>query len=407
VTFDSPIGVISRLARQLLNWRLFPGNLVLRDLSYAIAGIILLLIFAGDTYAQQTTVTIRVGAEAPAKAFIEASSAPSRNWSFRNEYAGVSELANRIDAFRVFDSKGAEIPTRRLAPGQFTAVSDATTFRYQVSLSPPARAADAARVSWANGIRGLLMLADLLPDYSQAEQPLNGGRKAKVAVENAWRNVTLRLDLATGWTAYSNDKQSGGNVFEIANAQSSVFVIGAHLRTSRQIVSGMLLEFVTDEQWAFPDADVLNMGSQVLKEHRDVFGAMPASRVTLTLLSFPYDSAAEKWSAETRGTFVTLLFTKQTLKNVALAQLSVPLTHELFHLWVPNGLGLSGDYDWFYEGFTVYQAARAGVRLGFFTFQEANTSPAWLMVYGNRHRFLAQHITRAIFCYKVDHILPA
>jgi predicted metalloprotease with PDZ domain len=50
--------------------------------------------------------------------------------------------------------------------------------------------------------------------------------------------------------------------------------------------------------------------------------------------------------------------------------LSVALSHELFHLWVPNGLALSGDYDWFYEGFTIYQAALVGVRLGFLTFQE-------------------------------------
>jgi predicted metalloprotease with PDZ domain len=54
----------------------------------------------------------------------------------------------------------------------------------------------------------------------------------------------------------------------------------------------------------------------------------------------------------------------------ALAQISTPLTHELFHLWVPNALALEGDYDWFYEGFTVYQAARTAVRLDLLTFQE-------------------------------------
>jgi predicted metalloprotease with PDZ domain len=61
---------------------------------------------------------------------------------------------------------------------------------------------------------------------------------------------------------------------------------------------------------------------------------------------------------------------KLTSKTAALSQLSVPLTHELFHLWVPNALALTGDYDWFYEGFTVYQAARTAVRLGLLTFPE-------------------------------------
>jgi len=52
-------------------------------------------------------------------------------------------------------------------------------------------------------------------------------------------------------------------------------------------------------------------------------------------------------------------------KVASMAQLSVPLTHEFLHFWVPNGLSLEGDYDWFYEGFTVYQAARISVRLIF------------------------------------------
>ena len=48
----------------------------------------------------------------------------------------------------------------------------------------------------------------------------------------------------------------------------------------------------------------------------------------------------------------------------------MPLTHELFHLWVPNGLALDGNYDWFYEGFTVYEAMRAAQELNILTFQD-------------------------------------
>jgi len=46
------------------------------------------------------------------------------------------------------------------------------------------------------------------------------------------------------------------------------------------------------------------------------------------------------------------------------------LSHELLHFWVPNALTLEGDYDWFFEGFTVYQAARVSVRLDLLTFAE-------------------------------------
>jgi predicted metalloprotease with PDZ domain len=90
----------------------------------------------------------------------------------------------------------------------------------------------------------------------------------------------------------------------------------------------------------------------------------------LMLSPFPRAVGAERWSAETRGGTVMLLSGQSPSKVAALAQLSSPLTHELFHLWVPNGLSLEGNYDWFYEGFTLYQALCAGVRLHFLTFQD-------------------------------------
>ena len=36
----------------------------------------------------------------------------------------------------------------------------------------------------------------------------------------------------------------------------------------------------------------------------------------------------------------------------------------MLHLWVPNSLKLEGDYDWFFEGFTIYTALRTAHELG-------------------------------------------
>ena len=36
----------------------------------------------------------------------------------------------------------------------------------------------------------------------------------------------------------------------------------------------------------------------------------------------------------------------------------------MLHLWVPNSLKLEGDYDWFFEGFTLYTALRTSQELG-------------------------------------------
>ncbi len=321
-------------------------------------GAVLLCGFASAGRAQQVNATVQVFPGSPGHVVIEGSCEPTKVWSFRNDYAGVSELGSRVEGLKLFDPAGAEIPAHKIAPGQFEAATAAARFRYEINLAPPARASDAARVSWLNEERGLLMLADLLP-VSQSKSA-NSGRES----------ATIRLKLPEFCAVYSNEKENAQGEFEVADAGRAVFVVGTHLHSSHTNVFGMTFVLVADGEWAFGEGEALKLGADVLKIDREVFGAMPAKQGTLILLPFPQPVATSTWSAEARGSTVTLLMGKVPSKTAALAQLSVPLTHELFHLWVPNALALEGDYDWFYEGFTVYQAARTAVRLGLLTFPE-------------------------------------
>jgi M61 glycyl aminopeptidase len=360
-----PFDVLIRMAAALGRWpnrppTLLKSVLVLGLLSAIVACGSFFLVIADNLQPQQIVIRIRIAESAP-QASIEIITPPMRTWSFPNQYGGVLELAARINEFKAFDTRGAEVPTHKLAPGQFTASTDAVKLRYEVNLAPPPRAADAARVSWVSGSRGVLMLADLLP---AAERP--GAR----SVDAARDQLTLQLSLPRGWTAYSNDSDDPANTFTVSASEKAIIRIGDRLRVTQTAISGMKLVLVTDRDWPFADAEVGKLATDVLNAYRAVTGSMPATRVTITLFAFPTDPGAEKWSAETRGQSVIILLANQPSKRAALAQLTVPLTHELFHLWVPNGLDLTGNYDWFYEGFTVYQAARTGVRLGLITFQD-------------------------------------
>ena len=51
-------------------------------------------------------------------------------------------------------------------------------------------------------------------------------------------------------------------------------------------------------------------------------------------------------------------------------QLEIIFTHEVLHLWVPNALPLEGDYDWFFEGFTLYTALLTALELKAIDFKE-------------------------------------
>jgi len=328
------------------------GAVLYRHLKLLLCVIAASACLASLAAAQQAKLDIRVRPDLPGRVIIEGNCAPTTVWSFRDSYADIVNLGSRIESLNLFDAAGAEVATRKIAPGQFQAAAPATKFRYQVYIAPSARASDAARVSWLGSERGLLMLRDLLPG------------------DRAGGGITVRLILPPGWVAHTNEAENVGGEFEIADADTAVFAVGEKLRISTTSASGLTFNLVAAGDWAFNDADATELAAKVLKAHRDVFGAAPSRRATLILFPTSQSGAADKWSAETRGSSVTLLMGKLPSKVAALAQLSVPLTHEFFHFWVPNGLNLSGDYDWFYEGFTVYQAAQVAVRLDLLTFAE-------------------------------------
>ena len=320
---------------------------------------LLLLIFAAlgaltNGFAQSVSVTVDVLPGAPGRLLIQGSGLPRETWSFRDSYAGVLGLGNRVRGFQLFDANGKQIAARKIAPGQFTSNAPATNFKYEIELAPPARPADAAFISWLTTDRGMLMLGDLLPE-SMSGSPAT---------------ISARLVMSSGWTAYSSDSGKTVTQIETSDPDRSVVVIGKKVRNSTQAILGKPFTLLTDGDWAFADNDALELVRNILDLHSKSVGQSPCESESLVLLPFPQVSAANKWSAQTRGCTVTLLMGRVPSKVGALSQLELALTHELFHLWVPNGLALTGNYDWFYEGFTMYQATRAAVRLELVSFDQ-------------------------------------
>ena len=226
-----------------------------------------------------------------------------------------------------------------------------------MNLAAPLFEGDAAHVSWLTNEYGFLMTGDLLPLAANDKE----GMKT---------SATLSFVLPANWRIAANMRASGAGTFEIADAEAAVFFVGQTLREKRQRIGSMEFAFVTAGDWAFSDEDAADLAASLLKEHAGTFGGNPQSSAMFILAPFPRAAGADRWSAETRGGTVTMLMGKSPSRTAALAQLTFPLAHELFHLWIPNGLALDGNYDWFYEGFTLYQALCAAVRLNLLTFQD-------------------------------------
>jgi predicted metalloprotease with PDZ domain len=320
-------------------------------------GLLLLLLSSG-AQAQSINARISVMSLSPARIRVEGRRADATtDWSFRTQYATVTGLGERIEDLTLSDEGGAQIPVRKIAPGEYKAESAAARFSYEVKLEPPAFTSDAAYVSWLTIERGLLLPGDLLPKPSRSQ-------------ETDKRSAQLQFILPAAWDAAAGETKQADNQYRVADAERAVFLVGPELRRKRERIGQMEFSYVTNGRWAFTDEEAMSLAVNILKEHTGVLNGAPRRESMLILIPFPRAVGAERWSAETRGGTVMLLSGQSPSKVAALAGLGIPLTHELFHLWIPNGLALDGDYDWFYEGFTSYQALRAGMRLQSLGFQD-------------------------------------
>ena len=311
-------------------------------------------VYAGtEAHGQSLDVKIKVVSASPPRVRVEGKrNGDATAWSLRNFYGSAAGLAERVEGFALFDEVGAVVNVKKkLAPGEFSAERPASRFAYEMKLEPPAFVSDSSHVSWLTSDRGLLMLADLLP------LPLT--------------NARVELLLPDGWKVFTAEASGASSVFEVADAERAVFAVGRDLRERRGRGGGTNFTVATTGEWAFSDAEVADSVEEILKLHQETAGGSALKRALVVLLPLPQLGAAGNlWSAETRGTTVVLVSGRLPSKLAARAQLDGSLTHELFHLWVPNGLRLGGEYSWFYEGFTNYVALRAGMRRGQLTFND-------------------------------------
>ena len=135
---------------------------------------------------------------------------------------------------------------------------------------------------------------------------------------------------------------------------------GARLRSNPSRRGGMEVASVATGEWAFDDDVLAHSVSDLLKEYEELMGGVPLRRARVFVSPFPQAAPAQSWSAETRGGTVVILSGRLPSKTFALSRLDGILAHELLHLWVPNGLSLDGEYDWFYVRLHAITGLRRG-----------------------------------------------
>jgi hypothetical protein len=316
---------------------------------YSAAGFVLILQFFTNSAAQIVETRVKIESTSPAVLKIEGkfSDKKERNFSFTTSYAGIENLGARIFDIILKDKNGQTVSYKKLIDGEFLAENDFSGFEYRVKLDVPKQMS--AYVSWLSGDQGILMPGDLLP------------------LSNEKSLAKLKFEFPANLKISSNEKQLDGGVFEVSDVEKAIFFIG---KSFRETELNSQLKLVVSGNFLFTDNEASKAASEIFAEYQKLFGALPNKKTQILLVRFPTDVKFGRWEAETRGANVTILSSDMPFNTQSFQRLHEQLRHEIFHLWMPNNLNLSGNYDWFYEGFALYQSLRLGVQLNKLRFDD-------------------------------------
>ena len=134
-------------------------------------------------------------------------------------------------------SDGAKVRVQKLAPGEFQSAEDFSRVSYEVNLAIPRRPADLSHVSSLNSEQGVLMLADLLPQYTRNP------------------SVVISFDTPTGWTVASNVRNAGFAVFLGRSGERQYFCLVPSVHETRRRIGKTDFSVITTGTWPFSESD--------------------------------------------------------------------------------------------------------------------------------------------------------
>lgn len=328
--------------------------------------IALLAISSISAIGQDIDATIEINFNAPpiikvqGRAKNSRGSRNRRNLSFLRAMAGVDNLATRVSNLRLLDSEGKPVAFRKLMDGEYLTDADFDRWEYDIDLTPPKNRNAAAHVSWFAGDIGVLMLADLLPRFDANGQVAS----ARITFQTPG---TLNLTMAP---IYSSETRREENSYDVPDVNDAIFYIGSSWKNGHSTTNPFYGKLLISGSWNFTSADSSNFAKEIYSYYGKLFGTDSPAPPFIAIAKFPNQVGPGEWQAETRGKNVTIISSDMPFRTQSLQRLHEQLRHELFHLWIPNGVNLTGNYDWFYEGFALYQSLKLAVALNRIRFED-------------------------------------
>lgn len=301
--------------------------------------------------AQEMNVTLSIDEKRPTELRVsgtftkERPANESHVLAFAENFAGTSIASDRISNPHAQDDKGEALQLVTL-PRCCIALGKIVDFSYTVNIRSKDKVRDTAHVSWLKDQTGVLMLGDLLP---QEFKP-----SGKV------RYATVNLELPSGWRSFSTARQGPNGSLIVSDLDNSVIFIGTGWNISQIVVDRDRFTVLTGGDFQFSRDEIETRSRAILLEYSQLFGELSGGNYVVAM--YRPNLAVGEWAADTRGRTALIATTEMPFTSQTLQQVDEQLRHELFHFWIPNGVSLRGNYDWFYEGFALYSSLRLAVR---------------------------------------------
>lgn len=319
------------------------------------ASLLILQIF---TYADAQDIEARISivGTSPQTALVEGRFVRQRQNTrlntllFLQEYAGVTGLGERVSSVRI-PVEGGEVIFVDHAVNGFNGPSEVKSWGYSIGLAPMKNRTAAAHLSWLTSEGGILTLDDLLPQQS--------GKSAKIS-----------FDLPSDWKIYSTERAISANEYDVSDIEKAVFLVGRNWRARVAPAAGSSIRLFISGEWLFTDDQAANVTEEIFSSYKNLLGSVPGSNSQIAFVKFPLTTAAGDWEAGVRAANITIASSDMPFESQSVQRLHEQLRHEIFHLWIPSGVNLTGSYDWFYEGFALYQSLKTGVAVNRIRFDD-------------------------------------
>ena len=311
--------------------------------------------------AQEMNVTLSIDEKRPFELRVsgmfkkERSANESHILAFSESIAGVALPLSRISSATAKDRDATELQLVS-TPRCCIAMGKIETFSYNIDLSKINGIRSEAHASWHSNQFGILMLGDILP-----QDFLPSGRR---------RSANVSIELPNGWRTFSSERRIEEHKYSVADIDNAVIFVGKNWTETSIGVLNRRFTILMNGDHQFSQTEVADKVRAITTAYFSKYGELKGERYTIALFKPRSTTPFDTWEADTRGTTALIATVGKPFKSQSLQQLDEQLRHEIFHLWIPNGVNLSGNYDWFYEGFALYSSLKLAVESNTIRFED-------------------------------------